>query len=141
MLNEPDCDLETRFSVQLLMVERTPGDQSTPLAKLERAWAAKLDKGQETALALVRRVADRPVRIKAKNAEFGSPKAAQALAAASARMKAEKEAEEAKVADEKAAAEKAAAVKAAKEEQAAAAANAASAQAAGDTDAGARTEL
>lgn len=119
MLNEPDCDLETRFSVQLLMVERTPGDNSTPLAKLERTWAAKLDKGQETALALVRRVADLPVRIKAKGAVYGSPQAAQALAAATARMKAEKEAEEAKEAAEQAAKEKVVE----------------------DTEAGARTEL
>lgn len=118
MLNEPDCDIETRFTAQLLLVERTPGDDSRPLEKLERAWAEKLDKGQETALALVRRVSDRPVRIKPKNAEFGSVKAAQALAAASAKMKADKEAAAAKEAAAKKAAEEAALAKAAAEAQA-----------------------
>ena len=121
MLNEPDCDIETRFTAQLLLVERTPGDDSRPLDKLERAWAKTLDKGQETALALVRRVSDRPVRIKAKNAEFGSVKAAQALAAAGAKMKAEKEAAVKEAAEEAALAKAAAEAQASKEAEAAAA--------------------
>eukprot|EP00892_Ulva_mutabilis_P009415 jgi/Ulvmu1/6846/UM031_0051.1 len=121
MLNEPDCDIETRFSAQLLMAERTPGDARWPFEKLEQAWAAKLDNGQETALALRRRIADLPVRIKSKDAKYGSAKAAAALAAANKKLKAD--AEEAEAAEQqKAAAEKAAADAATKEKAAAAAA-------------------
>lgn len=117
MLNEPDCDIETRFSAQLLMVERTPGDDTAPFDKLEQAWAAKLDSGQETALALRRRIADLPVRIKSKDAKYGSAKAAEALAAASAKLKAERQAAE-EAEKKKALADTAA--KAAEEQQAAA---------------------
>ena len=125
MLNEPDCDIETRFSAQLLLVERS-GDNMWPYDKLEKAWRTKLDNGQETAAALRRRIADLPVRIKAKNAEYGSAKAAAALAAASAKLKADKEKQEAAekekaaAAAKKAAEEKAAADAAAEEQLSAA---------------------